>query len=77
MIKVPMTETGFTRMQEELRRLKGTDRPAVIRAIADRVYVMQQGRIVEEGPTEAVFTAPRNAYTRALLAATPKLPVYA
>ena len=35
MIKVPMTETGFTRMQEELRRLKGTDRPAVIRAIAE------------------------------------------
>jgi peptide/nickel transport system ATP-binding protein len=49
----------------------------VIRAIADRVYVMQQGRIVEEGPTEAVFASPRNAYTRALLAATPTLPVLA
>jgi peptide/nickel transport system ATP-binding protein len=49
----------------------------VIRAIADRVYVMQQGRIVEEGPTEAVFASPRSAYTRALLAAAPKLPVYA
>jgi peptide/nickel transport system ATP-binding protein len=48
----------------------------VIRAIADRIYVMQQGRIVEEGPTEEVFAAPRNAYTRALLAAMPKLPVY-
>jgi peptide/nickel transport system ATP-binding protein len=48
----------------------------VIRAIADRIYVMQQGRIVEEGPTEAVFAAPRNAYTRTLLAATPKLPAY-
>ena len=35
MIKVPMTETGFTRMQEELRRLKSIDRPAVIRAIAE------------------------------------------
>jgi peptide/nickel transport system ATP-binding protein len=49
----------------------------VIRAIADRIYVMQHGRIVEEGPTEAVFGSPRNAYTRALLAATPTLPVYA
>jgi peptide/nickel transport system ATP-binding protein len=43
----------------------------VIRAIADRVYVMQQGRIVEEGPTAEVFAAPRNAYTQALLAANP------
>jgi peptide/nickel transport system ATP-binding protein len=49
----------------------------VIRAIADRVYVMQHGRIVEEGPTETVFASPRDAYTRALLAAAPKLPAYA
>ena len=47
----------------------------VIRAIADRVYVMQRGRIVEEGPTESVFASPRHAYTQALIAATPKLPV--
>jgi peptide/nickel transport system ATP-binding protein len=46
----------------------------VIRAIADRVYVMQQGRIVEEGITEAVFGSPQHAYTRALIAATPRLP---
>jgi len=47
----------------------------VIRAIADRVYIMQQGRIVEEGPTEAVFTSPCHAYTKALIAAAPGLPM--
>jgi peptide/nickel transport system ATP-binding protein len=47
----------------------------VIRAIADRIYVMQRGRIVEEGPAEAVFASPRHAYTQSLIAATPKLPV--
>lgn len=48
----------------------------VIRAIADRVYVMRQGRIVEEGPTAAVFDSPQHAYTQALVAASPKLPVF-
>jgi peptide/nickel transport system ATP-binding protein len=46
----------------------------VIRAIADRVYVMQAGCIVEEGATESVFGAPQHAYTRALIDATPALP---
>jgi len=45
----------------------------VIRAMADRVYVMQQGRLVEEGPTEELFASPRHAYTRALIAATPRI----
>jgi peptide/nickel transport system ATP-binding protein len=47
----------------------------VIRAIADRVYVMQHGRIVEEGAAAAVFAAPRHPYTQALMAASPKLPL--
>ena len=35
MMKVPMTEAGFGRLQEELRRLKSVDRPAIIKAIAE------------------------------------------
>jgi peptide/nickel transport system ATP-binding protein len=46
---------------------------SVVRSIADRVYVMQHGRIVEHGPTEAVFGEPNHAYTQALIAATPRL----
>jgi peptide/nickel transport system ATP-binding protein len=46
----------------------------VIRAVADRIYVMQGGRIVEDGDTESVFNAPRHPYTRALIEATPVLP---
>jgi len=45
----------------------------VIRFLADRTAVMYQGRIVEEGPTEAVYTEPRHDYTKTLLAAAPVL----
>src|SRR5712692_11791297 len=35
MNKIPMTAGGYARLQEELKRLKSVDRPAVIRAIAE------------------------------------------
>jgi peptide/nickel transport system ATP-binding protein len=46
---------------------------AVVRAITDRVMVMRAGRIVEQGPTEEVLDAPQQDYTRALVAAAPRL----
>ena len=45
----------------------------VVRVFADRVYVIYRGRIVEDGPTEALFSDPRHAYTRALMAAVPRI----
>ncbi len=44
----------------------------IVRRLADRVCVMTQGEIVEQGETEAIFTQPRHDYTRHLLAAEPK-----
>jgi microcin C transport system ATP-binding protein len=44
----------------------------IVRKLADRVCVMQRGKIVEQGDVERVFTAPEHPYTRALLAAEPK-----
>ncbi|WP_137179123.1 ABC transporter ATP-binding protein [Roseomonas sp. AR75] len=45
---------------------------AVVSGLAQRVAVIHQGRIVEQGATRAVFGAPQAEYTRALLAAVPR-----
>ncbi|MGO9702286.1 MAG: ABC transporter ATP-binding protein [Xanthobacteraceae bacterium] len=44
----------------------------IVRKIAQKVCVMKEGKIVEQGAVERVFTAPAHPYTRALLAAEPK-----
>ncbi|WP_417581679.1 ABC transporter ATP-binding protein [Pelagibacterium sp.] len=45
----------------------------VVRAITDRVLVMEGGRIIEQGTTEQVLEDPQHAYTRQLVSAAPKL----
>jgi peptide/nickel transport system ATP-binding protein len=47
----------------------------VVEYVADRIAVMQRGRIEEEGSVERVLGAPQTAYTRTLLAAVPRISV--
>ncbi|MCU9850096.1 ABC transporter ATP-binding protein [Defluviimonas sp. WL0024] len=45
---------------------------ALVRHVADRIAVLYLGRLVETGPTRAIFADPRHPYTRSLIAAEPK-----
>lgn len=64
-----------------LRRLQGegltvlfvTHDLGVVRAIADRVLVLNRGRVVEQGAVDAVFERPQQGYTQTLLAHSPRL----
>ena len=44
---------------------------AVVRTMSDEIAVMNQGKLVEVGPAEQVYTSPKDEYTRALFAAVP------
>jgi microcin C transport system ATP-binding protein len=80
----PTTALDVTVQAQILQLLKGTQKRlgmsmlfithdlGIVRKLADRVCVMNAGKIVEHGPVERVFTAPEHPYTRDLLAAEPK-----
>ena len=59
----------FRRLQREhgLSYLFITHDPAVVRQMADRVYVLHRGEIVEHGPAEAVLADPSHPCTRRLI----------
>ena len=59
--------------EEGLSLLLITHNLGVVRKMADRVYVMERGRIVETGSRSSIFDAPKHEYTQKLMAAVPPL----
>jgi ABC-type dipeptide/oligopeptide/nickel transport system ATPase component len=72
---MPNACCGRTSVPERLQRERGlailmiTHDVAVAHRLCHRIAVMEAGRIVEEGPADALVTAPRSAAARALVAA--------
>jgi peptide/nickel transport system ATP-binding protein len=58
---------------QRLALLMITHNLGVVRETCATTYVMHHGAIVEQGPTASIFAAPREAYTRALIDAVPRL----
>ncbi len=73
------TQAQILKLISELQRKKGmgvifvTHDFGVVAEVADRIAVMQHGRLVEQGPARQVLSAPQAEYTRSLLAAVPSL----
>ena len=72
-----LVQARLLRLLDEARRQRGltylfiTHDLAVVHGIADRVSVFRAGKLVEAGPTAAIFAAPKEPYTRRLLGAIP------
>ncbi len=64
----------LARLQREhgLAMLLITHDLGIVRKMSDRIYVMKDGSVVEEGPADQIFEAPRHPYTRLLIDAEPK-----
>ncbi|MDP9295558.1 MAG: ABC transporter ATP-binding protein [Actinomycetota bacterium] len=81
----PTTALDVMVQAQVLKLLKGLQRDlglamlfithdlSVLAEVSDRIAVMYAGKIVEEGPAEAVFKSPRHPYTEALSAAFPQI----
>jgi ABC-type glutathione transport system ATPase component len=68
---------GELRRREGLTYLCISHDLALMAVIADEVAIMFEGRIVEQGDAERLFTAPAHPHTRALVSAVPPLPALA
>ena len=72
-----LVQARVLRLLNDLRASRGltyvfiTHDLAVVRNVADRVAVFKSGQLVETGTTEAIFTNPRDPYTRSLISAVP------
>lgn len=64
----------FAALSQQLTLVLVSHDLAVIAALCPSLVVMEQGRIVETGPTRQILDAPAHAYTRRLLASLPRLP---
>jgi ABC-type dipeptide/oligopeptide/nickel transport system ATPase component len=73
------TQAQILKLLKDLVEARGlallmiTHNLGVVRETSSHVYVMNKGVVVEQGPTAAIFAAPKDDYTRGLIAAVPRL----
>ena len=74
------TQSGILALLRDLQRQRGlsivfvSHDLAAVRVVCDRSMIMQDGRVVEEGPAEEVFESPRDAFTHQLLSTARTIP---